>query len=133
MSSARACSACSARWGRKPYPGRQIYPYLLRNRSIERANHVWAAEICYIPMAKGFMYLVAILDWHSRRVLCWRLSNTLDTDFCLQALHEALRRFGAPEIFNTDSENTATGSLWWSALRGVKHQRVRGAGRPRSA
>lgn len=69
---------------------------------IERPNQVWASDISYVPMAKGFMYLVVILDWHSRRVLAWRLSNTLETDFCLEALDEALRRFGKPEIFNTD-------------------------------
>jgi len=86
----------------QPGKGHTIYPYLLRGLTIERANQVWATDICYIPMAKGFMYLVAIMDWHSRRVLSWRVSNTLDTDFCIDALEEALQRFGAPEIFNTD-------------------------------
>ncbi len=86
----------------QPGKGHTIYPYLLRNLVIERPNQVWASDITYIPMAKGFMYLVVILDWHSRRVLAWRLSNTLETDFCLEALDEALRRFGKPEIFNTD-------------------------------
>jgi putative transposase len=86
----------------QPGKGHKIHPYLLRGLAIERANQVWATDICYIPMAKGFMYLVAIMDWHARRVLSWRVSNTLDTDFCIEALEEALQRFGAPEIFNTD-------------------------------
>ena len=86
----------------QPGKGHKIYPYLLRDLAIERANQVWAADICYLPMAKGFMYLVAVMDWHSRRVLSWRISNTLDPDFCVEALEEALERFGAPEIFNTD-------------------------------
>lgn len=86
----------------QPGTGHKIYPYLLRDLAIDRPNQVWAADICYIPMAKGFMYLVAILDWHSRRVLSWRVSNTLDTEFCIEALQEALQRFGTPEIFNTD-------------------------------
>ena len=91
----------------QPGKGHKIYPYLLRDLSIERANQAWATDISYIPMAKGFMYLVAIMDWYSRRVLSWRVSNTLDTDFCIEALEEALQRFEAPEIFNTDQ-----GSQW---------------------
>lgn len=86
----------------QPGKGHKIYPYLLRELAIEQANQVWATDICYLPMAKGFMYLVAIMDWHSRRVLSWRVSNTLDTDFCIEALEEALQRFGTPQIFNTD-------------------------------
>ena len=74
----------------QPTPGHRVYPYLLRDLAIDRPNQVWATDITYIPMAQGFMYLVAILDWHSRRVLSWRLSNTLDTDFCIEALEEAL-------------------------------------------
>lgn len=85
-----------------PGKGHKIYPYLLRGLPIERANQCWRTDICYIPMAKGFMYLVTIMDWYSRRVLSWRVSNTLDTDFCIDALEEALTRFGAPQIFNTD-------------------------------
>jgi putative transposase len=85
-----------------PGGGHKIYPYLLRDLPIERANQVWAADICYIPMAKGFLYLVAIMDWASRKVLAWQLSNTLDSHFCVDALEEALRRNGTPEIFNTD-------------------------------
>jgi putative transposase len=86
----------------KASPGNKIYPYLLRGLTIDRPNRVWAADITYIPMANGFMYLVAIIDWASRAVLAWRLSNTMDTAFCLTALDEALARFGKPDIFNTD-------------------------------
>ena len=86
----------------KAAPGNTIYPYLLRGLTIDRPNHVWAADITYIPMAKGFLYLVAIIDWASRAVLAWRLSNTMDTAFCLAALDEALSRCGKPDIFNTD-------------------------------
>ena len=92
---------------RKPHtsqrhPAHRIYPYLLRELAITRPNHVWAADITYIPMARGFVYLFAVLDWASRRVLAWRLSNTLTTDFCLEAVQDALTRYGTPEIFNTD-------------------------------
>ena len=86
----------------KAAPGHKIYPYLLRGLTIVEANHVWAADITYIPMARGFLYLVAIIDWASRAVLAWRLSNTMDTSFCLAALEEALVRYGKPKIFNTD-------------------------------
>ena len=79
-----------------------VYPYLLRNLPITRPNHVWAADITYIPMKQGFVYLFAVMDWSSRRVLSWRVSNTLTTDFCLEAVQEAITRSGAPEIFNTD-------------------------------
>ena len=92
---------------RKPHlshrqPAHRIYPYLLRDLAISRPNHVWAADITYIPMARGFVYLFAVLDWASRRVLAWRLSNTLTTDFCLDAVQEAITRYGTPTIFNTD-------------------------------
>ena len=96
----------------KPALGHRIYPYLLRNVTIERANHVWAADITYVPIGRGFLYLVAIIDWASRAVLAWRLSNTMDVSFCLTALEEALARFGRPEIFNTDQ-----GSQFTSAAR----------------
>jgi putative transposase len=86
----------------RPHPAHKIYPYLLRNVTIERPNQVWAADITYVPMSRGHMYLVAIMDWQSRKVLSWRVSNTMDTDFCIDALNEALSRYGAPEIFNTD-------------------------------
>ena len=84
------------------HPAHQVYPYLLRDLKISRPNHVWAADITYIPMARGFVYLFAVLDWASRRVLAWRLSNTLTTDFCLDAVQDALAHYGPPEIFNTD-------------------------------
>jgi len=84
------------------HSGHQIYPYLLRDLAIMRPNQVWAADITYIPMRRGFVYLVAVLDWASRRVLAWRLSNTLTTDFCLDAVREAIMQYGRPEIFNTD-------------------------------
>lgn len=84
------------------HPAHRMYPYLLRQLTITRPNHVWAADITYIPMRRGFVYLCAILDWASRRVLAWRLSNTLTTDFCLAAVQEAMTQYGRPEIFNTD-------------------------------
>jgi len=106
----------------QPGKGHKIYPYLLRDLPIECPNQVWAADICYVPMARGFMYLVAIIDWHSRMVLSWRVSNTLDTDFCLEALHEALRRFGAPRIFNADRGAQFTSEVFTGVLKdhGVK-------------
>ena len=78
---------------------------------IERPNQVWCADITYIPMRRGFLYLVAVMDWASRKVLSWRVSNTLEADFCMEALAEALERFGKPEIFNTDSKNDGVGNL----------------------
>ena len=92
----------------KPAPEHPVYPYLLRNLRVSRVNQVWAADITYIPMARGFLFLVAIIDLYSRRVLAWRLSNTLDTTFCVEALHEALERYGRPEIFNTDQGSQFT-------------------------
>ena len=86
----------------RPAPGHKIYPYLLRGLEISEAGHVWSADITYLPLARGFCYLTAIMDWASRRVLSWRLSNTLDAAFCIEALEEALDRYNAPEIFNTD-------------------------------
>jgi putative transposase len=91
-----------------PAPGHTIYPYLLRGVVIERPNQVWATDITYLPMAKGFAYLVAILDLYSRKVLAWRVSNAMTTDFCVEALEEALMRFGTPEIFNTDQGSQFT-------------------------
>lgn len=82
-----------------PGAGHKIYPYLLRGLSIERAGHVWCADITYLPMASGFLYLVAIMDWYSRKVLAWRLSNTMDETFCIEALTEALEIYGVPEIY----------------------------------
>lgn len=106
----------------KPYPGHKIYPYLLRGIEITRANQVWAADITYLPMARGFCYLVAIMDWASRKVLAWRLSNTLDVTFCIEALEEALNRFGTPEIFNTDQGSQFTSEAFTEILntRGVQ-------------
>jgi hypothetical protein len=92
----------------EPHPEHPVFPYLLRNLTICRANHVWAADITYIPMAHGFAYLVAIIDWYSRRVLAWRLSNTMESSFCVEALREALERFPQPEIFNTDQGSQFT-------------------------
>ena len=100
----------------KPHPGHKVYPYLLRGMDILRANQVWAADITYLPMAKGFCYLVAIMDWASRRVLAWRLSNTLDVTFCTEALEEAIRRFGSPEIFNTDQGSQFTSEAFTGIL-----------------
>ena len=86
----------------KPAPGHKIYPYLLRHLPVERANQVWAMDITYLPMAKGFVYLAAVVDWHTRRVLSWRLSVTMDTHFCLAAVEDAIGKYGKPEIMNTD-------------------------------
>lgn len=86
----------------KKHPQNKIYPYLLRNLTINRPNQVWATDITYIPMEKGFVYLTVIMDWYSRKILAWRLSNTLDTAFCIDALEEALDRYGKPDIFNSD-------------------------------
>ncbi len=99
----------------KPGPGHKVYPYLLGGMEITRPNQVWTADITYIPMAKGFLYLVAIMDWSSRCVLAWRLSNTLDADFCVVALGEALSR-GKPEVFNTDQGSQFTGEAFTSLL-----------------
>ncbi len=92
----------------KPHPQHRIYPYLLKGVAIENPNQVWCADVTYIPMRKGFLYLVAIMDWYSRKVLSWRLSNTLDADFCCEALKEALSTHGKPVIFNTDQGSQFT-------------------------
>jgi putative transposase len=86
----------------RPHPEHKIHPYLLRDVTVDRPNQVWATDITYIPMSRGFMYLVAVMDWYSRKVLSWKISNTLDVGFCVEALKEAIERYGAPEIFNTD-------------------------------
>lgn len=96
--------------------GHKIYPYLLRGLAIERPNQVWAMDITYIPMARGFVYLAAVVDWFSRRVLSWRLSITMDVDFCLEAVEEALARYGRPEIFNTDQGSQFTSSAFTGLL-----------------
>lgn len=100
----------------RPSPAHQVYPYLLRGLAITRTNQVWAADITYIPMARGFLYLVAIMDWYSRYVLAWRVSNTLETDFCVDALEEALGK-GTPEIFNTDQGSQFTSEAFTKVLR----------------
>ena len=100
----------------KPAPGHKIYPYLLSGLKITRPNQVWAADITYIPMARGFLYLVAIIDWYSRYVLSWRLSNTLDADFCVEALEDALRK-GKPDIFNTDQGSQFTSEAFTGILK----------------
>jgi putative transposase len=101
----------------RPHPAHAKYPYLLRTLDVSRANQVWATDITYIPMAHGFAYLVAIVDWFSRRVLAWRLSNTLDTTFCVEALDEALLRWGTPEIFNTDQGAQFTSEEFLDVLK----------------
>lgn len=98
-------------------PRHPVYPYLLRGVDINRPNQVWATDITYIPMARGHMYLVAIMDWSTRKVLSWRLSNTLDTGFCIEALKEALLKYGAPEIFNSDQGCQFTSEAFTSVLK----------------
>jgi putative transposase len=101
----------------KPGAGHKIYPYLLRDKIIDRANQVWATDITYIPMERGFVYLVAIMDWATRRVLSWRLSNTMTTDFCVEALEDALHRYGRPGIFNTDQGSQFTSDEFTGILK----------------
>jgi putative transposase len=100
----------------KPEPGHKIYPYLLRGMEITRPNHVWAMDITYIPMARGFVYLAAVLDWASRRVLAWRLSITMEAAFCVETLEDALARHGKPEVFNTDQGSQFTGTAFTGML-----------------
>ena len=100
----------------KPAPGHRIYPYLLRGMTIDQPNQVWAADITYIPMGRGFLYLVAVIDWASRAVLSWRLSNTMDVSFCVDALEDALSRFGKPQIFNTDQGSQFTSMAFTGVL-----------------
>ncbi len=106
----------------RPHPDHQVYPYLLRNLRIDQPNQVWASDISYIPMARGFVYLVAVIDWYTRKVLAWRLSNTLSTDFCVEALEEAVAKYGSPEIFNTDQGCQFTSIEFTAVLKahGVK-------------
>ena len=100
-----------------PHPAHRIYPYLLRGMAINRPNQVWCSDITYIPVQHGFLYLVAIMDWATRHVLAWRLSNTMDTRFCLEALNEALARHGKPEIFNTDQGSQFTSLAFTQVLK----------------
>ena len=106
----------------KPHPEHKVYPYLLRGLEITRANQVWCTDITYIPMRRGFLYLVAIMDWSTRAVLSWRLSNTMDSDFCVEALEEALALHGKPEIFNSDQGSQFTSFAFTNVLKdhGVK-------------
>jgi len=101
----------------KRHPAHPVYPYLLKGLKIERPNQVWAADITYIPMRRGFVYLVVIMDWATRRVLSWRLSNTLSTDFCIEAAQEAIGLYGPPEIFNTDQGSQFTSSEFTDLLK----------------
>jgi putative transposase len=100
----------------KPEPGHTIYPYLLRGLTVERPNQVWAMDITYIPMARGFVYLAVVLDWFSRRVLAWRLSITMEAAFCIETLEDALARHGKPDIFNTDQGSQITGQAFTGVL-----------------
>ncbi len=104
----------------KKHPQHKIWPYLLRNKVIDRPNQVWCADITYIPMRRGFLYLVAIMDWHSRKVLSWRLSNSMDADFCIEALKEAIAKHGAPDIFNSDQGSQFTSGAWIDVLTDAK-------------
>ncbi len=101
----------------RSHPAHKVYPYLLRDVAITRPNQVWATDITYVPMARGFMYLAVILDWYSRRVLSWRVSNSLDSHFCVEALHEAIDQCGAPEIFNTDQGAQFTSEAFTGCLK----------------
>ena len=110
----------------KPALGHKIYPYLLRNMTIERPNQVWAADITYLPIGRGFLYLVAIIDWASRAVLAWRLSNTMDVSFCVAALEEALAKYGRPETFNTDQGSQFTSAALHRRVGGRRDQDLHG-------
>ena len=100
-----------------PHPEHRVYPYLLRNLEVSLPNHVWCADITYIPVQRGFLYLVAIMDWATRHVLAWRLSNTMDSGFCVEALNEALSKYGKPKIFNTDQGSQFTSFDFTGALK----------------
>lgn len=104
----------------KKHPQNPVYPYLLRKLAITQANHVWCSDITYIPVRRGFLYLVAIMDWATRKVLSWRLSNTLDASFCVEALNEAIAKYGKPEIMNTDQGSQFTGTDWITTLTDAK-------------
>lgn len=101
----------------KAHPAHRVYPYLLRDLAITSANQVWCSDITYLPAAKGHFYLIAIMDWYSRKVLAWRISNTMDVDFCIEALSEALSSYSAPEIFNTDQGAQFTANAFTDCLK----------------
>ena len=103
----------------KKHPQHKIYPYLLRGLTIDRPNQVWCVDITYIPMRRGFLYLIAIMDWYGRKVLSWRLSNSMEADFCVEALKEAIAKYGKPEIMNSDQGSQFTGFEWINALKEV--------------
>jgi putative transposase len=102
-----------------PHPEHRAYKYLLRGLAIDRPNQVWCADITYVPMRRGFLYLVAVMDWATRKVLSWRLSNSMDAEFCIAAVEEALARYGAPEIFNTDQGSQFTSPRFVDVLKGA--------------
>jgi putative transposase len=104
----------------QPGKGHKVYPYLLKGLEINRPGQVYCTDITYIPMSKGFVYLVAVMDWHSRKVLSWRVSNTMDSDFCVDALEEAIERYGAPEIFNTDQGSQFTSEAFTRVLKAAE-------------
>jgi putative transposase len=106
----------------RPAKGHKTYPYLLRGLRVDRPNQVWSADITYLPMKRGFLYLIAIMDWHTRKVLAWRISNTYEAEFCVEALNEAIHRFGPPEMMNTDQGSQFTSFVWTDRLKraGVK-------------
>jgi len=101
----------------KPAPGHKIFPYLLRGVAVDRPNQVWAMDITYVPMARGFVYLAAVIDWFSRRVLAWRLSITMEVEFCLEAVEEAMAKYGKPDIFNTDQGSQFTSTAFTGLLQ----------------
>ena len=103
----------------KPAKGHKTYPYLLGGLRVDRPNQLWCADITYLPMRRGFLYLVAIMDWFTRKVLAWRISNTLEADFCVEALNEAIHRFGPPEIMNTDQGSQFTSFAWTDRLKRI--------------
>src|SRR5271169_4117316 len=110
----------------KPAPGHRIYPYLLRGLAITRPNQAWAMDISYIPMARGFVYLAAVVDWFSRRILSWRLSIAMDVSFCLEAVDEALAKHGSPEIFNTDQGSQFSSEAFTGRLKQKQHRHQHG-------
>ena len=116
----------------EPHPEHKVFPYLLRGVNINRPNHVWSADITYCRLPRGFMYLVAIIDWYSRKVLAWRLSNTMDSSFCVECLQEALSKYGQPEIFNTDQGAQFTSDAFIGAIQDYPEIRISMDGRGRA-